>query len=825
MKKLSLVTGFFLTVFSLTSLYSQYPGGGGGGYAREGGPSDGKITGKVTDATGGQPIEYAVIAIHKSKDSSLVTGATCDASGLFSVENLPYGRFYVEVSFVGYKKLAIPNIMITKTQTVNNIGTLKLFSSVTEIGEVVVEGNHPTIEYKIDKKVVDVSKNITAAGGTLVDALQNVPSVQVDVEGNVTLRGNANFTVLIDGKPSPLSGSEALQQIPANLVDNVEIITNPSAKYDAEGTAGIMNIIMKKQKIKGINGVVNVTAGTNEKYSANVNINYKVSKFNFLLGADYTDMKYLMKTYSQLVSDSLKRTQNGNGDFHRMGQGLKFGIDYDITKNSSISFLGNIGSRNMTRQMDNSTIDKYNYPPDSSYYISDATTQAIRSYYNLSLDYQLKLNDKGHQLSATAYFNAGPDNSPSFTVMDTTGPGGIQHKIPTGPWLNVAQNNYEKEFRGKVDYALPVGEKGKLEAGYQGRYYQNTGSDSISGSTFYVPNEHIQAQDQIQAAYVSFSNSSFIDYQLGLRAEYEIRDIKYDTLAVHTLNSVNVPLNNLFLSPAIHLSKQLPWDLQVLASYTRRINRPRDWNLNPVPRYQSLTSIMIGNPNLKPEIANTAELSLLKKLNEASFISLEGFFKETQDLMYMRPSLNHFISVATFENLGFDQSIGAELMINLALAKWFNLNMSSSDYNYHIFGQPSSNPDYHSQTFTWNVKVNPSVRLPWGMGIQINYTYNGPTINATGGKQYGYYYSTLGIRQDLFKHKGSLTLQAQNPIGYTRVQSITIGGNNVTTTGWMQRESPVFMLTFSYRMNNYKVQQNKKPTDDSNDKDQDMNGF
>ena len=791
-----------------------------GGRYQAGMPMEGKITGKVIDAVSGQPIEYAVIAIHKSKDSSLVTGATCNETGAFSIENLPYGRFYVEVTFVGYKKVVIPNILITKNQPTNNIGAVKLGTSVTSINEVIVTGNHPTIEYKIDKKVVDVSNNITASGGNLVDALQNVPSVQTDVNGNVTLRGNANFTVLIDGKPSPLTGSEALQQIPASLVQNVEIITNPSAKYDAEGTAGIINVVMKKQKIKGINGVLNATAGTNDKYSANVNFNYKVSKFNFILGGDYTDMKYQMTSYSQQISDTLNRTMNGSGNFHRQGKGLKFGVDYDISKNSNISFMGNIGSRNMFRPSVNNTRDIY--PNDTVYYISTSTTGATRSYYNLSLDYQLKLDDKGQQLSATAYYNAGPDNAPSITSMDSTNSKwkSLNQRHDS---LQVAQNSYEKEFRGKIDYALPIGEKGKFEAGYQGRYYQNIGSDSISGS-INVPNEHLLAKDQIQACYLSFSNSSFIDYQLGIRPEYEIRDIQYDTISNNKLIPVDTKMNKLFISPAVHLSKQLPWDLQLLASYTRRINRPRDWNLNPVARYQSLTSRLVGNPDLLPEIANTFELSLLKKLNEASFISAEGFLKQTKDLMYMLPTFSNNISTMTFENLGHDRSIGAEFMLNLALAKWFNFNASSSEYYYEIIGQSLLNPNAKTSTYTWNIKVNPSVRLPWGMGVQINYTYNGATINATGGHVSGYYNSSFGIRQDLFKHKASLTLTSQNPIGYTRVVS-TSYGNNMVTTGWMQRESQIYMLTFSYRLNNYKVQQNKKPTDDSNGGDQDMNGY
>jgi outer membrane receptor protein involved in Fe transport len=792
-------------------------------------PMDAKITGTVIDGSNGQQVEYAVIAVRKQKDSSLVTGTTSTSTGSYTVEGLPYGKFYCEITFVGYKKQKVENILLTPNHKIANLGTIKIDPASTNISEVVVTGNKSPIEYKIDKKIVDVSSNIAATGGTLVDALQNTPSVQTDVEGNVTLRGNSNFTVLIDGKPSPLNGTEALQQIPANLVQNVEIITNPSAKYDAEGTAGIINVVMKKQKVSGMNGIFNVTGGTGnnfgtlDKNGANFNMNYKYSKFNFTLGADFTDMKYGITSYSHTQNDTLNklvldRTANSTFDFHRQGKGIKFGVDYDITKNSTISLMGSIGSRNMYRPNTSNTFDIHydtlGNKKNVANYIASSTNEAIRAYYNLNLNYQLKLDDKGQQLSASTYFNAGPDNVPSNVIIDTTNSNWASlHKQQ--PQLQVAQNSYETEFRGNLDYTLPIGEQGKLEIGYQGRFYQNNGNDSTIGS-IYTPIQQLKAKDQIEAGYVSFSNSSFIDYQLGFRTEYEMRDIKF--------GNNDKKMNNPFYDPTVHLSKQLPWDLQLLASYTRRINRPREWNLNPVPRYQSLTSIMVGDPGLKPEIANSYELSLQKKLNEASFISAESFFRQTDHLMYQKMGFENNNNILTFENLGNDRSIGVEFMLNLALARFFNFNASSSIYNYHIFGQPITNPNAKSSTNTWNIKVNPTIRMPWGMGIQINYTYNGPTINATEGKQLGYYSSSVGIRQEILKHKGSLTLMAQNPIGYTRVISTTYG-DNTTSYGWFQRESKVYLLTFSYRFNNYKVQPNKHPQEDNNNNDMDINGI
>ena len=785
-------------------------------------PMDGKITGTIIDSITGQPVEYAIVAIHKMKDSSLVTGSSTKTNGSFIVEGLPYGRFYAEITFVGYKKHVVRGILITPNQNSMNIGSVKIEPSSTDINAVVVTGNKPAIEYKLDKKVVDVTQNVVATGGTVVDALQNIPSIQTDVEGNVTLRGSSNFTVLIDGKPSPLTGSEALQQIPASTVQNVEIITNPSAKYDAEGSAGIINVVMKKQNVKGMNGIFNVTAGTGDKYGANMNLNYKFSKFNFTLGVDYTDMKYAITSYTNNsyvnhLKDSLvSRTNNGTGNFHRKGKGIKLGVDYNINDNSTISLMGNVGSRDMYRPGTNYFNDVYPY--SSSYYITNSINEAIRNYYNLNLDYQLKLGNNGQQLSASAYLNAGPDNVPSSNITDTTNSNWVStQNIKTQPQIQIAQNSNETEFRGKVDYTLPIGEKGKLETGYQGRYYQNNGSYSTTGN-INVLEQLLNAKDQIQAAYISFSNSSFIDYQLGFRTEYEIRDIKYG----NNDNKMEKP----FYEPTIHLSKELPWDLQLQASFTRRIDRPREWNLNPVPRYTSLTSIMVGNPNLQPDVASSYELNLMKKINDASFVSAESFYRQTDNLMYPMPSHTYSgLDSTTYQNINHDRSIGAEFMINLAPAKWFNFNASLTIYNYQIFGMPViPNVPQVNNINTGNIKVNPTFRMPWGMGIQIMYTYNAPTINATGGHQSSNYSSGIGVKQELLKRKASLTMQVQNLIGFTRVTS-TSYSNSQTTMNWFQRESKVFLFTFSYRINNYKVQKAKTQQDDnSSAPDTDMMG-
>jgi hypothetical protein len=587
--------------------------------ARQGNmPADGKVSGKVIDASTNQPVEYASVAIFRQRDSSLVTGVVTNTDGSFNMANLPYGRFYATVTFIGYKKKNVDNIMLVPNNKVASLGTIPLDPASTSLNEVVVVGNGNQIEYKIDKKVVNISQNIVASGGSVVDALQNTPSVETDVEGNLTLRGSSNYTVLIDGKPSVVQGSEALQQIPAGLVQNVEIITNPSAKYDAEGSAGIINVIMKKQKVKGFNGSVSLTAGTNRKNNDNINLNYKYDKWNFTLGADLRDMGFKMSNTSERFlfneGDTIKEQYiDGSGQFSRKGKGLSAGIEYNLTDNSSLSLTGRVGDRSFNRPMTAYYHDIYPMTDQNIYYNSINSGNSKDGFYSFNLDYYLNLNDKGHQFSATAYYSGSDENDPSLTEQDTTDASGA---ILKKYLQRVQENGLEKEFRLKTDYVLPISDKIKLEAGLQSILE----TSKVSHYLFENEVENLGQRDQldfsqnVNAGYVTFSSyTKLFDFQVGLRAENENRKVTQINLNQDT------SVNRIDLFPTIHLSKQRPWDLQVQLSYTRRLHRPRTWDLSPLKRYMDPQNVRVGNPGLLPEFTDAYELNLQKKLNEMSF--------------------------------------------------------------------------------------------------------------------------------------------------------------------------------------------------------------
>ena len=804
------------------------------GYPRAGIQSaavkDGKITGIIIDGNSNQTIPYASIAVYNSKDSTLITGVLSQDNGSFSLEKLPYGKFYLVVTFVGYKKHKVNDISLNAGKKSVALGPIKVLTSTTNLKEVEIIGNAPPVSYQIDKKVVNVAQNITAAGATLAEALQNAPSVQTDVEGNITLRGSSNYTVLIDGRPSPVAGSEALQQIPANLVENVELITNPSAKYDADGSAGIINIVMKKQKIQGSSGMVNLTAGTGNKYSGNMNLSYKVSKFTFTLGGDFTDNQSPFKS-NMNVTDSLskqilkKQIITGTGNLHRLGKGLNATIDYAIDDKNSLTLTGSLGKREFIRSSSSDYQDNYSSPINPSlsdvYYTNSTHPDNERDYKSLNLDYQRKFDGKGQKLTASAYFTAGPSNTVSTLQVDTTNVSGQK----TGGSLTQlsAQNSNQTDFRTKIDYEVPIGEKGKFGAGYQGRYQNSTADNYL---TNYIGNawvedssqsDRIIFKDQVQAGYVTFLNSMpLFDYQLGLRAEYENRYLNEE------IQNKQFKVNRIDFFPTIHLTKQLPWQLQLQASYTRRIDRPNPMNINPFVLHLDPQTIREGNPALLPQFAHSYELNLEKKLTESSYVSVEGFLRETygliQQVSIFDPTTQ--ITTNTFANIDHDRSMGTEIMANVQPFKWFTLNSSFNIFNYHMFG--TLVPGIATSTNTWNFRFNPTFHLSPTTTLQVNYMYNAPTITAQGTRS-GFYFSTIAVKQTLLNRKASLTLQMRNLIGNTIMTSTTDSPHQYKNST-MQRESQVFMLTFSYRINNYKAVQNRRQNqDDSNgNREQDM---
>ena len=769
----------------------------------------GVIKGKIIDADTNTPMEYANIAIYSKKDSKLVTGGIANASGGFEISDLPFGVYYAEAKFIGFEKTTIKDIKIIPNSTTVDLGTIKLAASTQKIGTVDIVADRARIEYKIDKKVINVSQDVNAAGGTAVTVLENTPSVEVDIDGNVSLRGSTSFTVLIDGRPSVLTGSDALKQIPSSVIENIEIITNPSVKYDPDGQAGIINIVMKKNLISGFNGIINVNAGTGEKYGTDLTMNYKTKKYNLFFGAnwnDNTDFGTQKMTRETYAPDTTFLTTNGKRNQTRSGQQLKLGMDYFLTKNTSITVSGQLGKFDFSSE-GGGQLHKYYQPAFvDTFSIQDNTSSRKGNTVSADASFLSKLNGDGtHKLEGTFTYRhrkgTSNENTDEFLSDSTYVP-----RTKTISQVATQDSSKSDDYRMKIDYTLPFESGNKLEAGIQSRMERET--EDFNFTNFGVNNPDFTSgmkyKEDIHSAYSTFSGSlSSIQYMLGLRGEYNLRSIE------DSKNPTPYKLNKFDLFPSAHFSYELPSKNQLMASYSRRINRPDGRDLDPFPSYMSRYAIRTGNPALKPEYSNSYELSYISNFGK-SFISFETFYRSTNNLITRLQTMVGDISYMTMDNLNSDMSLGGELMGNIEANKWLLINTSFSLYDYQMKGEVLG-VSADRQSTNYSGRLNTTFKFSADSRLQLTANYRGPSVSAQG-DQKGMMFTNVSFRQDFMKKKLTATLVMRDVLGTAKFGGTTYG-DGFKSTFRMQREPRVVSLTLSYKINNYKL--DKQPA--SND--------
>ena len=803
------ITGLFLTF--LITANAQIPGGRGKDGMKPQG--EGTIEGKVIDKNTGDFVEYANIVLLKMNDSKMITGTVTDEKGVFKLFKVPFGFYKMTIDFIGYNKITIDSIKVTPRNQPVIIPDIYLKQSISQLEGFEVIADKAAFEYKIDKKVVNVSQDINAAGGTAADVLENIPSVEIDIEGNVTLRGSGNFTVLINGRPSVLEGSDALQQLPSSSIENIEIITNPSAKYNPEGTAGIINVILKKEKENGLTGVFNASAGVNDKYRTDILLNYRTSKLNFVTGFNFRDDNYLMdrntnrETYGADTTYFLESTSDRN--MSRGGWSVKTGVDWNVTKKTTIGLNGTLGSYG--RSMGGETSSKeWTSPVTESYYnFSTNNTPRERNYYNTNLNFLHKFDKKGHKLEGYLYYSyRWADNSETNQEWETDE---FWHIIDD-PYKSIKTSEISKSDRIRVqlDYTKPIGEIGKFEAGFQSRFeneneeylfYEFDPNDGWVNNPLF--SNEMDYSRTIHAAYGIYANELFgIGYQFGIRGEYTNR--------LTSLNSTNTDysIDRFDYFPTFHFSKQINKNNQVIASYSKRINRPRGWNLDPFVSYIDENNRRVGNPDLKPEYIDAYEFGWQRRI-KSGFISLEGYYRVKHDIISRIFEFNNEegYMLHTFANLNNDYSLGTEVMLNFEPAKWFTLNLSGSIYNYRLEGELNGE-SIDKESTNWNTRLNSTFKFSQFTRLQLQAGYRSTSVTAQGSRK-GYLSTNLALRHDFLKRKATVILQVRDLFG-TMKRDFTVENDTFYEHSVMQRESQIVQLSFSYRINNYQIKKDKE---------------
>lgn len=781
------------------------------------------IRGKVVDTESGKEMEYANVSVFNSNDSTLVSGGITNAEGEFRIENLAPGNFYVEANFIGFNKTRINNIEITSSNRQIDMGTIRLEPSTQEISTVEVVAQRPRVEYKVDKKIINVSQDIHADGGTAVDALENTPSVQVDVEGNVSLRGSSSFTVLIDGRPSVLTGSDALQQIPASAIENIEIITNPSARYDPDGVAGIINVVMKENVRIGINGIVNTMIGTNDKKRLDATFNHKTAKRNFTFGVDLNDRSFSGDSYSSRETYGEDGTSSflikeGDRDHNRGGYRFKGGADFFLSERTSLGLIGDYGHYRFEGG-GSARILQYTEPASiTTYSVEKDPSKRTGNYVSGNINLLHKFNAEGtHKLEALAYYShrTGDDRDEESEYST-----GSDYEASTGAFnirLRTTEDESDNRYRFQLDYTLSLGTEGRLEAGLQSRLdrsdedylmerFNQTSQNWKKDEDF---SNFQEFSRDIHSAYITLSNSlGPLQYMLGGRGEYTRRETNLPE------SGQNYLLDRFDFFPTVHLSWQLPGDYQLMTSYSRRINRPRGRDLDPFPQYIDQYSIRQGNPGLSPEYTNSWELGLMKRFGP-SFLSLESFYRITDDMITYQEALgDDDILYGSTVNLNKDYSLGAELMGDVNLTKWLQVNSSLSLYNYRIEDESEEELTEREST-NLDGRFNVSVKLASNSKLQLMSMYRGSSVSSQGDRG-SMLFTNLAFRQDLLNKKLTATVSIRDIFGTGKMKNNTEGLNFRSHNKW-SREPRIVSLILSYKINNFKNEKNT--SDDTNEMD------
>ncbi len=787
-------------LFTLTT-FSQRPGKGKG--PREG---HGSLSGQVINSLDNKPMEYVNILLYKLQDSSMVDGNITNISGNFKLEKIPFGKYYLVIQFIGFHSKKIENIFINPRKQNQNLGTITLDVSQTNLDAVVIQGERSQIEYQLDKKVVNVDSDMMSTGETAVEVLENVPSVQVDIEGNVTLRGSESFQTLIDGRPSVLQGSDALKQIPASSIKQIEIITNPSAKYSAEGVGGILNIILKKKRTKALDGIINLGYATKNKYSADVLFSRTYQKFTFTAGANYANRERLFFFDGEdkyIFEDSLGfKNSDMNGNRNRKTLSTRGSIEYRPNNTVIATISGKYGNQTFIKDF---LTNNYQYNETKTYELYSATDNIINNdngFYDVNLSLEKKFNDNGHKIEFLAFQSqreGEEDQIQKETELDENGTL-VQDSIFL---MRNTGKDKEKTYHLQIDYTLPLFKEGRFEAGFR---HHSTYRDDLFLIELFDENigwteANLEASDgqfeqMVNALYTTFGNTwRGYSYQLGLRSELSERSWTIIKTGETT------PKSYLDFFPSVHLSKEFKNKDVVYTSFSRRIRRPRSHQLNPFPMYMNSYNYRIGNLEIDPEYIQSYELGYQKTIGR-SFFSLEGFYRlTTNKFTRIRTLKEDGVMEHTFINLDKDVSTGVEFGANFRLFKKLSFNSNISYYYYQLYAAESFGNEEKAST-NLRIRLNTKYKITSTFNVQASLFYMGPSVSLQGERK-EMMFTNFAIKKEFLDRKLSVSLTIKDIFGTGKHEFIT-DTEDFYSEGTFRRESPVFGINLSYIINNYK---------------------
>lgn len=798
----------------------------------------GNLKVQVVQQENKQPILGASVTVVTNTSKAPIKGRQTDSKGIALIESIPSGTYSLQVTYVGMLNHEQADILISDNKTLD-LAIVELKEAGKQLEEVLVQGRTADLQLGIDKKIFDVSQSLVSVGGTAQDVLGNVPTLQVDADGSVSLRGSSSVKILIDGKESAMAGSDVnklLQSLPADAVSKVEIITNPSAKYDAEGQTGIINIVLKKNIRTGLNGNINVSGGSYDNYSAGITLNYRDNKFNYFgnynfrhgrnLGDDFT------KTISLIngVQDPNGLTTETTNESFRKGinNSVRLGMDYYATDKTTLSLAGNISIRDNNRGED---LFYKSYRGQSTPIVTPRTSRQQEDDfgYDLMFDFKRILKREGEEITANVTYGNDKEDGTNDYIQEN--PTFISKRFnETG---EKGQN-----WNFQLDYLLPLGENHKFEAGYRTILRSSNDfqfSDTLKNEAWvpdYAVSNEFEMKSGVHALYANYQRmlGEKIGLQVGLRAEdaflnTENKSIDPDRVA----NGDHLAKGNLDyfrIYPSAFLTYEVNEEGdKVQMSYSRRVQRPRGWQVNPFVSLSDPLNIWQGNPNLMPEDIHSMELSFAKFYSKWNFITT-AYFRRVNDMTqpiqfdendpiaaeYLAGKENATFS--RWENVGSRNNAGLELISKVNLFNWWDATA-----NVNVFYQRvNPNTQYNInqvENVAWNANLTTNVKFTSKTSLQVKGDYRAP-MKTLQGKMKEMYAADVALKQDVLKGKGTLMFNVRDVFNTRR-----FGGETYLPTRysdfqhrWSRR---TFNISLSYRFGVQDFMKSKQSDDQMED--------
>ncbi len=791
MNKLTIT--ILLTIFTLTSVFSNTEV-----------DRKNKISGKVLDSETKTPLEYATISFYSYKDKKVVDGIITNTQGDFSLK-VADGIYDIIIEYISYKTFRISNKKIDSNE---DLGSILLNIDFEALGEVEIIAERTTVEIRLDKKIYNVGKDLTVSGGSVSDVLDNVPSVSVDAEGNVALRGNDNVRILINGKPSGLVGlnsTEALRQLPAEAIEKVEVITSPSARYEAEGTAGILNIILRRSKLQGLNGAITANVGHPDRVGISGNINYRNGNVNFFNTTSYSYRESLGRWYNFVEYNDINTPNlDEKRDWLDTRKGLttNSGIEWYI--NESASLTGTIVYRN--GDSENNSVnnlvqfDKNTGTSSLSKRLDPEMNDSKTIQYSLNFSKDFKTSD--HRLTFDFQYEDSSQDENSLVNVD-----GIDTD-------KVANLEDESKILLRSDYVLPLGKNSQLEFGYRGDFSDKT-TDYIvelfdTSLGLFELNENLSNQlnfnQHIHAAYVQYgSKVNKFSYLLGLRLENTRTTLDQPTSGDFKKKN----LTGLF--PTLNMNYEISEDESITLGYNRRLRRPHGFMLNPFPSRSSLTNVFQGNPDLDPTYSSKFEVGYLNRFEKFT-LSSGIYYQHSIDVMtFVSRETGEFAIVdgqplPVIErgpiNLATDDRYGLEFNLNYSPTRKWRVNTDFNLFKLKRDGE-FEGTDLSSDNLTWSMRLTNKLTLPGKIDWQTNMNYRGPSEDAQNNRK-GRFSANLAFSRDLFKEKASIAFNVRDVLNSAVSKNHIVTDTFISDQEIQYRGGRTYNLSFTYRFNQKK---------------------